>query len=173
MSEEEIYKMLLNENVEKFPLLNEIFAIRNNKFKINNYTIYVTGCISLDVINRAIEKVNLIDKLQKENEILKNTNKNLSIENQSLYESINCDDDTSLSHRYMELKEENASLKKEINLMKSVNINENYISKDKIRNKIKELEKSENPSIADIYESMKDFAIEVLEELLGDDINEN
>ena len=66
MSEEEIYKMLLTENIEKFPLLNEIFAIRNNKFKINDYTIYVTGCISLDVINRAIEKVNYIDKLQKE-----------------------------------------------------------------------------------------------------------
>lgn len=67
MSEEEIYKMLLTEKIDKFPLLNEIFAIRNNKFKINDYTIYVTGLISLDVINRAIEKVNLIDKLQKEN----------------------------------------------------------------------------------------------------------
>ena len=71
MSEEEIYKMLLTENIEKFPLLNEIFAIRNNKFKINDYTIYVTGCISLDVINREIEKANTIDKLQKENEELK------------------------------------------------------------------------------------------------------
>lgn len=66
MSEEEIYKMLLTEKLDKFPLLNELFAIRNSKFKINDYTIYVTGCISLDVINKAIEKVNLISNLQTE-----------------------------------------------------------------------------------------------------------
>ena len=35
-----------------------------------------------------------------------------------------------------ELKDKNASLQKEIKLMKSININENYISKDKIREKI-------------------------------------
>ena len=68
MNEEEIYKMLLTEKLDKFPLLNEIFAIRNNKFRISDYTIYVSGCISLDVINRAIEKVNYISKLEKENE---------------------------------------------------------------------------------------------------------
>ena len=60
--------MLLTEKIDKFPLLNELFAIRNSKFKINDYTIYVTGCISLDVINIAIEKVNYISNLQKENE---------------------------------------------------------------------------------------------------------
>ena len=38
------------------------------------------------------------------------------------------------------LENKNASLNKEIKLMKSVNINDNYISKDKIKAKIKELE---------------------------------
>ena len=40
-----------------------------------------------------------------------------------------------------ELKEKNASLQKEIKLMKSININDNYISKEKINDKIIELEK--------------------------------
>lgn len=42
----------------------------------------------------------------------------------------------------------------------------NFISKDKIENKIKELEKSENAGISDIYEIKKEFAIEILKELL-------
>jgi lipopolysaccharide biosynthesis regulator YciM len=37
---------------------------------------------------------------------------------------------------YNKEKEKNASLQKEIKLMKSININDNYISKDKIREKI-------------------------------------
>ena len=57
MNEEEIYEMILNEDVEKYPLLNEIFAIRDNKHKVNNYTICVNGYISLDVINKAIKPV--------------------------------------------------------------------------------------------------------------------
>ena len=61
------------------------------------------------------------------------------------------------------------NLKKEIKLMKSVNINENFISKDKIRNEIKELENIlEKRKTIDIIEE-----INRLEELLGDDINEN
>ncbi len=55
MNEEEIYKMILIENVEKYPLLGEIFAIRDNRHKIDNYTICVNGYISLDVINKAIK----------------------------------------------------------------------------------------------------------------------
>ena len=64
MNAEEINEMILNEDVKKYPLLNEIFAIRDNRHNVNNYTICVNGYISLDVINKAI-------KLQKENEELK------------------------------------------------------------------------------------------------------
>ena len=39
-----------------------------------------------------------------------------------------------------ELKEKNASLQKEIKLMKSININDNYISKNEIRKQIRQLE---------------------------------
>ena len=70
MNEEEIYEMILNEDVEKYPLLNEIFAIRDNRHKVNNYTICVNGYISLAVINKAI-------KLQKENKELKEKNKKM------------------------------------------------------------------------------------------------
>lgn len=97
-----------------------------------------------------------INKLRKENEELKEDN------------SHQWEERCRLTFKLDKLQQENTSLKKEIKLMKSVNINENFISKDKIRNKIEELEKSENAGIADIYESMKDFAIEVLEELLGE-----
>lgn len=72
MNEEEIYEMILNEDVEKYSLLNEIFAIRDNRHKVNNYTICVNGYISLDVINKAI-------KLQKENEELKSNNEKYTI----------------------------------------------------------------------------------------------
>ena len=41
---------------------------------------------------------------------------------------------------YNKEKEKNASLQKEIKLMKSININDNYISKDKIRKQIRQLE---------------------------------
>ena len=64
MNEEEIYEMILNNDVEKYPLLNEIFAIRDDRYKVNNYTICVNGYISLDAINKAI-------KLQKENGLLR------------------------------------------------------------------------------------------------------
>ena len=64
------------------------------------------------------------------------------------------------------LKEKNASLQKEIKLMKSININDNYISKDKIRKEKEEIEemlfkeKNKNAKIEFSY------AIGVLEELL-------
>ena len=41
---------------------------------------------------------------------------------------------------YHELKDKNASLLKEIKLMKSININDNYISKNEIREQITQLE---------------------------------
>lgn len=64
------------------------------------------------------------------------------------------------------LKEENASLQKEIKLMKSININDNYVSKDKIRDKIKEYQ---NKLFQDIEENKVveyENIIQVLEELL-------
>ena len=45
-------------------------------------------------------------------------------------------------------------------------IEEYYISKDKIREKIEEVKSLENASIADILESEKEFCIDILEELL-------
>lgn len=41
---------------------------------------------------------------------------------------------------YNEEKEKNSSLQKEIKLMKSININDNYISKNEIRERITQLE---------------------------------
>lgn len=65
--EEKVYKYLQKRRVDKLPLENEIFAIRDSRKKINDYTIYVDGYISLDAINKNIDKLNLIQKLQEEN----------------------------------------------------------------------------------------------------------
>lgn len=65
--EEKVYKYLQKRRVDKLPLENEIFAIRDSRKKINDYTICVDGYISLDAINKNIDKLNLIEKLQKEN----------------------------------------------------------------------------------------------------------
>lgn len=81
MNEEEIYEMILNEDVEKYPLVNEIFAIRDSRQKVNNYTICVNGYISLDAINKAI-------KLRKENEELKADNYELNNRITDLLENI-------------------------------------------------------------------------------------
>ena len=63
--------------------------------------------------------------------------------------------------RYKDLKDKNASLQKEIKLMKSININDNYISKEKIREKIKELEEKSEFFYCD--------KIDVLKELLEEE----
>ena len=60
-----------------------------------------------------------------------------------------------------ELKDKNASLQKEIKLMKSININDNYISKDKIRKFIKEKAKTDTYNFTTIV--VKDIE-ELLEE---------
>lgn len=65
--EEKIYKYLQKVRVDKLPLENEIFAIRDSRKKTNDYTIYVDGYISLDAINKNIDKLNLIQELQEEN----------------------------------------------------------------------------------------------------------
>lgn len=70
------------------------------------------------------------------------------------------------------LQKENTSLKKEIKLMKSVNINENFINKEIIRNKIKELEELRDEAITWKLWHIFNSNIYILEELLGDDFNE-
>ena len=70
---------------------------------------------------------------------------------------------------YHELKDKNASLLKEIKLMKSININDNYISKDKINNKIKEYQ---NKLFQDVEENKVveyENIIQVLEDLLEEE----
>lgn len=54
---------------------------------------------------------------------------------------------------YKEEKQRNTSLTKEINLMKSINIDANYISKDEIRAKIKELDNIESDFAKKVIES--------------------
>lgn len=80
MSEEEIFRMLLVEKLDKFPLLNELFAIRDSRGKRNDYTICVNGYISLDVINKAIEKVNLLNSLKEIEKSHKEENGKLRVE---------------------------------------------------------------------------------------------
>ena len=93
MSEEEIFKMLLIEKLDKFPLLNELFAIRDSRGKRNDYTIFVNGYISLDVINKAVEKVNLLDNLKEIEKTQKEENGKLRVEleqeNKELKERLN------------------------------------------------------------------------------------
>lgn len=54
---------------------------------------------------------NLIDKQQKEIEQLKEQRKELNLENQALYESINCNDNNMLARRYYRLQKEIEELK--------------------------------------------------------------
>ena len=58
--------------------------------------------------------INLINKLQKELEQEKEKNKKLNLENQALFESINCNDDNMLVRRYQKLQKENEKLKYKI-----------------------------------------------------------
>jgi FtsZ-binding cell division protein ZapB len=70
-----------------------------------------------------------------------------------------------------ELKEKNASLQKEIKLMKSININDNYISKKKIREKINKYLEYDKKVKTYTYDGRENFTFEwykarALEELL-------
>ena len=90
-----------------------------------------------EALRTYIEELNKnIDKLQKENEVLKEVHKEFA----TLCRELKTDD----------------------TLMSAKSVMEKVVSKDKIRNKIKELEKTKNYII-----SM--YAIGILEELLGDD----
>lgn len=68
LSKEEIKKQVLNTETSKHPLLNEIYAIRDRRKETEDYTIYVDGYISVDVLNKTLElesnNKKLIEKLE-------------------------------------------------------------------------------------------------------------
>lgn len=77
LSKEEIKEYILSTETAKHPLLNEIYAIRDRRKETQDYTIYVDGYISVDVLNKTLklesDKQKLIDILEKENEEDKDT----------------------------------------------------------------------------------------------------
>ena len=69
LSKEEIKEYILSTETAKHPLLNEIYAIRDKRKETQDYTIYVDGYISVDVLNKTLklesDKQKLIEKLEK------------------------------------------------------------------------------------------------------------
>ena len=63
MNKEELYKLAIN-NVNRYSLLNEIFAIRDKRVEIVDYTIGVNGFISLDVLKRYVRNINELVEYQ-------------------------------------------------------------------------------------------------------------
>lgn len=137
----------------------------------------------------------VIGNQQKQIKELKKDNKILALESQGLFESINCNDDTCLSYRYKELKKELEELKIEININTEIHkrdleiedlketikclheSDKEYISKDKIREKIKELEE-DREKVRSLYQPSDDdsefihtYQILVLKELLEEGDN--
>lgn len=53
MNEKELYDLAIN-NVKKYSLLNEIFAIRDKRVEKDDYSIAVNGFISFDELNRYV-----------------------------------------------------------------------------------------------------------------------
>lgn len=121
----------------------------------------------LSIYKEAIQ--GLLDLYNKEKE----KNKELDRENQALYESINCDDNTMLAKLYQKEKEKNKELTDEYliqrDLINAEFLNENYISKDKIIEKIEEYEEILQSSIIkEDYKKEVEHIIRVLEELKGE-----
>lgn len=65
MNEEELYKLAISD-VPTYSLLNEILAIRDNRFPNEevDYCINVSGYISLDVLNKYVRNINELEQLQ-------------------------------------------------------------------------------------------------------------
>ena len=65
MNEEELYKLAISD-VPKYSLLNEILAIRDNRYpdEETDYTIKVYGSISLEVLNNYARNINELERLQ-------------------------------------------------------------------------------------------------------------
>lgn len=78
LSKEEIEEYILSTETAKHPLLNEIYAIRDRRKETQDYTIYVDGYISVDVLNKTLklesDKQKLIEKLEEDKETLKKEN---------------------------------------------------------------------------------------------------
>lgn len=55
LSKEEIAKIILNTETHIHPLLNEIYAIRDRRKETQDYTIYVDGYISVDVLDKTLQ----------------------------------------------------------------------------------------------------------------------
>ena len=95
----------------------EKFIIYTLEGSINTY-IEGTKVIRVQLTTKQAEiLLNLISKLQKELEQEKEKNKKLNLENQALFESINCNDDNMLARRYQKLQKELDKKDKLINLM--------------------------------------------------------
>lgn len=81
-------------------------------------------------------------------------------EQEKLYDLLFKDTKNKLEETIEELKEKNASLQKEIKLMKSININDNYISKDKINNLLNEYANTDLEDfgrIIEFYQKLKEL----------------
>ena len=65
MNEEELYKLAISD-IPKYSLLNEMLAIRDNRFPNEkvDYCINVNGYISLDVLNKYVRNINELEQLQ-------------------------------------------------------------------------------------------------------------
>ena len=61
MDKEELYKTILISPIYKYPLLNEIYAIRDENLETEDYTIAVNGFISVDSL---LDNYNLINEKQ-------------------------------------------------------------------------------------------------------------
>ena len=67
MNEEKLYEIAISD-VSKYSLLNEILAIRDNRYPDEkvDYCINVNGYISLDVLNKYVRNINELEQLQKQ-----------------------------------------------------------------------------------------------------------
>lgn len=92
MNEEELYKLALS-NVPKYSLLNEILAIRDNRFPNEkvDYCINVNGYISLDVLNKYVRNINKLEQLQNNWNELKNHFRKQIVELEKVREDISAD----------------------------------------------------------------------------------
>ena len=61
MDKEELYETILISPTYKYPLLNEIYAIRDKNLETEDYTIAVNGFISVDSL---LDNYNLINEKQ-------------------------------------------------------------------------------------------------------------
>ena len=122
--------------------------------------------------------LDIIEKQSKEIEELKQDNKKLDKENQSLFESYNFNDTNLLVKLLKEYRKEIKVLKEEKEYLNCIieSDKDNYINKDKIKAKIEELIKEGNYRTADnpngrvhFQKEITDYQIEDLQSLLNEE----